>query len=165
MRSLKSWHGYFQWWSMQIDIFGLLYSIQYASCESQGYMMSHHMVFKNFSLHGIPTKLLLQLHSHPTHLALLVELLTVSFIHEPNHTTVVLDTSSHPDTFMNPDWQQIFRTEAVPHRKEQVTRREGKLCVFFLEWKRTGSGTDSSATLSEIQERTRYEKRGRERAV
>ena len=66
------------------DIFGLLYSIQYASCKSQGYMMSHHMVFKNFSLHGIPTKLLLQLHSHPTHLALLVELLTVSFIHEPN---------------------------------------------------------------------------------
>ena len=57
-------------------------------------MMPHHMVFKSFSLHGTPAKLLLQLCFHPTHLALLVELLTVSLIHEPQ-STVVLVTSSH----------------------------------------------------------------------
>ena len=113
------------------DIFGLLYSIQYASCKSQGYMMSHHMVFKNFSLHGIPTKLFLQLHSHPTHLALLVELLTVSLIHEPNQ--LYAGHKFTPRHIHEPRLTADFSHRSCPslERTDHEKRRED---VWVLAW-------------------------------
>ena len=53
------------------DIFGLLYSRPPVNDATPHGLQS-------FSLHGTPAKLLLQLCSHPTHLAILVELLTIN---------------------------------------------------------------------------------------